>query len=351
MAASADEAFYGLKVKPFAAAADPRFFYHGTLHDAVVQQLLTAIRRREDVILLIGDSGLGKTTMCRVVLDQLDRRTLTSHVADPVATPEGLLAQILVDFGVLSWKEAARGSATRPELRTALQSFVDSLGPLGATAIVVVDEAQSLPADVFEEVRTLCEAAHASSRLQVVLVGQHALSALLRRKENRALRQRVAACITIEPLAPEEIGDYIAHRLGVAGNARVEFKHEALAHIYEATGGVPGVINRLCDRVLTRACRSGTDVITDAIVESAASDLDLGAPLSGLLTTLARVTAALFVIAFLLIGAAMAGWVFRDALARSVLNWQLTPAPPDAPRRLPQPLVPPPTQAVERPPA
>lgn len=336
--ASAGDAFYGLHEKPFGESPDPRFFYHSTPHDAVVQQLLTSIRRREGLVVLTGDPGLGKTTVCRVILDQLDRRTLTSLVASRIETPEQLLTQMLVDLGVLSWDDAARRTASRQDLRTTLQSFVESLGPLGASAIVFVDDAEQFQPPVFDEIRMLCEAAHVSSLLQVVVVGEGALAQRLRRKENRALQQRVAVRATLSPLPREEVSDYIAHRLGVAGSPRVEFDEAAIDRIAALSGGVPRAVNRLCDRALAHGHQSSAGVITDALVDAAAEDLDLGGPLWRTSVVLGRVAAALFVGAFVIVGAATAAWVFRDALARAVTAWRMIPAAPEAPRRQPAPL-------------
>src|SRR5262249_30066297 len=156
----------------------------------------------------------------------------TSLVTDPFVTGEDLLKTILVDFGVASRQELARGDATRHELSTTLLSFVESLAPLQASAIVIIDEAQNLPPDVLEQVRILAEAAAASSLLQVVLVGQPGLNTLLRRRAFKTLQQRVTVRCTLLPLPPDEVDGYIMHRLGVAGGRRVEFDHRAIERIY-----------------------------------------------------------------------------------------------------------------------
>src|SRR5262249_56812786 len=136
-AADPYEPFYGLHEKPFALSTDPRFFYHSTPHDAVSQRLLTAIRDREGLVVLTGDIGASKTTLCRTVFEQLDRRTLTSLVDDPFISGEELLKTVLADFGVMSRDELAHGPfATRHGLSTTLQAFVESLAPLQAGAVV-----------------------------------------------------------------------------------------------------------------------------------------------------------------------------------------------------------------------
>lgn len=319
------EAFYGFHEAPFALSTDPRFFYHSTPHDRVCQQLLTAIRKREGLVVLTGEIGAGKTTLCRTVIEQLDRRTLTSLVTDPFVTGEDLLKTILTDFGVLSRDELARESqATRHELSTTLISFVESLASLQASAIVIVDEAQNLPPDVMEQVRILAEAAEASASLQVVLVGQPPLEALLRRRELKGLHQRVTVRCRLEPLPADEIDGYVIHRLAVAGSGpRLEFDGPALERIYRLSQGVPRVVNLIGDRALARGAEASASVIDEALVDLAAEDLDLGEPRS-LVRGLAERAAAVAVLALcMIVGGGLAAWMFRDAFARAIAQWRI----------------------------
>src|SRR5262249_33948836 len=165
--------------KPFSLSTDPRFFYHSAPHDAACQQLLTAIRDRSGLVVLTGDLGTGKTTLCRVVVEQLDRRTLTSFIGDRCPSGEALLRRVLADVGV-GGEEGARGFAgTSRDLIVTVRSFVESLASLEARAVVIVDETQQQTPEVLEQLRTLCEAADASSHLQVILVGQPTLTGVL----------------------------------------------------------------------------------------------------------------------------------------------------------------------------
>ncbi len=317
------ENFYGFTEKPFALSTDPHFFFHSTLHDAVAQQLLTAVRRREGLVVLTGDIGTGKTTLCRTVVEQLDRRTLTSFVSDPFVTGEDLLKTILVDFGVASRAELARGDATSHELSTTLLSFVDSLSQLEASAIVIIDEAQNLPPDVIEQIRILAEAGEASSLLQVVLVGQPALTTLLRRREYASLQQRVTVRATLMPLPPDEIDGYIMYRLAVAGSSpRVHFNQPALERIYRLSRGVPRVINLICDRALARGFEASASVIDAALIDAAAEDLDLGEPRSGVRNIASNALAIVALAVCMLFGAGLAAWVFHDAFARALALWR-----------------------------
>lgn len=331
--ASGYETFYGLQEKPFTLSTDPRFFYHSTPHDAVSQRLLTAIREREGLVVLTGDVGAGKTTLCRTVIEQLDRRTLTSLVVDPFLSGEDLLKTVLADFGVMSRAELAGGAlTTRQQLSTTLQSFVESLAPLGATAVVIIDEAQNLPPDALEQVRSLTEAAEATSLLQVILIGQPALTALLRRSANKPIHQRVTVRAALDALPADEIGGYVMHRLAVAGSGpRVEFADPALARLFQLSQGLPRVVNLLCDRALARGHEAAVGVIDAALVDGAAEDLDLGEPRSAIGALARRAVTLAAIVLCVLLGAGVAAWVFRDALGRTVAQWQHARSAPNAP--------------------
>src|SRR5262245_53536598 len=169
------EPFFGLHEKPFSLSADPRFLFRSPAHAPAFDELQAGIRRREGLIVLTGEIGMGKTTLCRAVLQNLDRRTFAAFVADPFASREDLLKTLLVDFGVTSMGELARGrfhGASRSDLSYPLYEFLDSLVPLQAFAVVVIDEAQNLSLPLLEEIRVLSELERREKLLQVVLVGQ-----------------------------------------------------------------------------------------------------------------------------------------------------------------------------------
>ncbi|MBI4521122.1 MAG: AAA family ATPase, partial [Gemmatimonadetes bacterium] len=136
------EPYYGLLEKPFSLSADPRFLYRSPSHAPAFDDLDAAIRRREGLIVLTGDIGTGKTTLCRAVLDQLGRKTFSTFVPDPFVTRNDLLKMILIDFGVMSIDDLRSGPmqrASRPDLSYPLYEFLDSLVPLQAFAVLVID--------------------------------------------------------------------------------------------------------------------------------------------------------------------------------------------------------------------
>jgi type II secretory pathway predicted ATPase ExeA len=322
--------FYGFAENPFALAPDPRFFFHSTPHDEAIQRVLTAIRQREGLVLLTGETGVGKTTLCRTVIEQLDRRTLLSFVSDPSLTGEELLKTILSDFGVVSRDELARGpAATRHELSTTLQYFVESLAPLEASAVVIIDEAQNLAADVLEQVRILGESADANRLLQVILVGQPGLVPMLRRPEYKSLHQRITVRAALTPLPAEDVGGYIAHRVTAAGG-HVDFDAAAVERVYWLSHGLPRAINLLCDRALARGAEAAAPAIGAPLIAAAADDLDVEAPRSPLRLFAVRAAAIIALVLCMLIGAGVAAWMFRGTVQRTVGRWMNAPA--SAPR-------------------
>ena len=277
------EPFYGLGEKPFSLSPDPRFLFKSPAHAPAFDDLLAGIRRREGLIVLTGEIGTGKTTLCRSVLQHLDRRTFAAFVADPFVSREDLLKKLLVDFGVVSSGDLARFSgASRSDLSYPLYEFLDSLVPLQAFAVVVIDEAQNLSVPLLEEIRILSELERREKLLQVVLVGQPELRAKLKLPEMRQVDQRVSAYCELSPLDAASISGYVTHRLDVAsqGGSRVAFTPAALAAIYEGSSGVPRLINRICDRALQRAFSAGEMQIDIDVVRSAVAVLGLSTAVS-----------------------------------------------------------------------
>jgi general secretion pathway protein A len=277
------EPHYGLKEKAFSLSADPRFLYLSPAHAPAFEELLNGIRRREGLIVLTGEIGTGKTTLIRSVLQHLDRRTFTAFVPDPFVSREDLLKMLLVDFGVVSLADLKRGSlagASRPDLSYPLYEFLDSLVPLQAFAVLIIDEAQNLPLTLLEEIRILSELEQREKLLQVVLVGQPELKTHLKMPQMRQVDQRVSVRCELSALGLSEVGKYVRHRLSVASEdgSHVQFTDGAINTLFKASGGVPRVINLICDRALQHGHRHKTTLVESALINEAAKSLGIAEP-------------------------------------------------------------------------
>jgi type II secretory pathway predicted ATPase ExeA len=276
------ESYFGLAEKPFSLNADARFVYESPTYIATRDALLAGIRRREGLVVLTGQIGTGKTTLCRAALSSLGRNTYSSLVPDPFASREDLLKMMLIDFGVMSIQELTTGSlrqASRTELGYLLSEFLDQL-PRDAFAIVIIDEAQNLSSPLIEETRILSDTFGANGQLQIVFVGQPELHAKLKSPEMRQVDQRVCGYHRLAPMTPDAVSGYIQHRLRTAGMrpGQVLFPAEIIDSLSGRTGGVPRLINRVCDRALMlahdkRAENVDREILDTALLEVGAATL------------------------------------------------------------------------------
>jgi general secretion pathway protein A len=277
------EDYYGFDEKPFSLTPDPKYLFKSASHANAFELLQYAIRRREGFVVITGDIGTGKTTLCRALLEQIDRKTFTALVLNPFLAEEDLFRLVLQEFGVVSREEIKRGRLARvskAELIETLNEFLLSLQRLGAQALLIIDEAQNLPLQVLEQIRILSNLETEKEKLlQIVLVGQSNLKDLLRRPELRQLDQRVSIRYDLKPLSKEETSSYVQHRLSVAGGgAAVTFSPKALSLVHRYTSGIPRLINLLCDRSLLSGFSAHTNRIAPAFVDSAAASLELERP-------------------------------------------------------------------------
>jgi type II secretory pathway predicted ATPase ExeA len=333
------ETFYGLHEPPFGLSTDPKFLYHSASHDRVAQELLTAIRRRDGLVVVTGPLGAGKSMLCRVITEEVDRRTLTSVVFGPITSLDDLLRTILVDFGVISREDLVRApqAATREGLTATLQSFLTSLEILEASAMVIIDEAQHLPIEVLQGLPSIALDGDWARTLQLVLVGEPSLTRMLKRREMRGLSRVVATRAQLGPLTADEMPGYVMHRLGVAGaqRSRVDFADAALKQIFELSGGLPRRVNLLCARALALGAAASASVISTELVEAASTDLDLReSPRDARPVMRTLLTSFAFVL-LMAVGAAAALWVFHDAVARTIIQWERLPQVAEPQRSLP----------------
>jgi type II secretory pathway predicted ATPase ExeA len=335
------ELFYGLNENPFAALPDIRFLYHSAAHDRVAQDLLSAVTRRDPFAVVVAPRGMGKTMLCRAVIEQLDHRTLTSFVTQPPASIEELFQTVLVDFGVTRREDLSRGelvNASRSDLAAALRNFLLSIAALQAFAVVVIDDADRLSREVLAQLPLLSDCGTDAEGegirlLQIVLAGEPPLHTALQARALSAINRGAPVRATLGPLASDEVAEYVLHRVVTAGaGTRVDFDDAAIARIYELSGGIPGTVNALCAAALVEGHRLSMSTVDEPMVNAAAADLEIGAPGSWRATFIRQRVVPVITLALLsLAGAAIAAYAFRGDIRDIVTRWEARPTPPEPP--------------------
>ena len=270
------EAFFGFVERPFSLTPDPRYYFRSRSHGRAFDALSAGISRRESLLLITGDLGVGKTTLCRTFVALLERKTRAALVGNSLLSPEDLLRLLLQDLGAIA-KDEVHGrlvGATRAELQQMFDQFLLRLRSNQDGAVLIIDEAHSLPSATVEQIVQL--AALESNRekvLQILLAGQPAVAggpAL-----PRALDERLATRARLLPLERDECERYVHHRLTIAGGAGVTFSQRAIEVIHGLSGGVPRLVNLLAERALQEGAVLGARRIEPGLIESAASALQL----------------------------------------------------------------------------
>ncbi len=263
--------FFHFTDEPFKITPDPKFFFLSRQHEEVLEALLYGINQRKGFMALIGDIGTGKTTVCRALLNRLDKSIDTSVILNPMLSVQELLEAINDDFGNRSVvKDTVKGQMD------ALYDFMIRRLRFRKNAVVIIDEAQHLSVEAMEMLRMLSNLEREDKKLmQIVFLGQRELESKLISPELRQLNQRIGIRYFLGPLSHKETYEYIIHRLNLAGGAGfVQFEEKALARIYRYSQGVPRVINILCDRALLETFASKGRLVTAMIVEHAHDDIE-----------------------------------------------------------------------------
>ncbi len=264
-------AFFGLNEKPFSITPDPRYLYLSERHAEAMAHLLYGINEAGGFVQLTGEVGTGKTTIVRSLLAQAPKNAEIALILNPRMTAPEFLLTICEEVGI-----GVPDSATQ-----SLKDLVDILSQYllrahagGRRVVVVVDEAQNLAPEVLEQVRLLTNLeTNTQKLLQIILIGQPELRELLARNELRQLAQRITGRYHLSPLSAEETTAYVRHRLRVAGATADIFNRFALEEIYRLSGGVPRVINVICDRALLGGYSLDRHRITGPLVRNAASEV------------------------------------------------------------------------------
>ncbi|HKI73959.1 MAG TPA: AAA family ATPase [Pseudomonadales bacterium] len=261
--------YFGLKDSPFSIAPNPQFLYMSERHREALAHLLYGIKSDGGFILLTGEVGTGKTTICRCLLAQVPEDVDTAFVLNPKLTAIELLATICDDLAI-SYPEGA----SIKTLVDRLNDFLLESYSNGRRTVLIIDEAQNLSIDVLEQLRLLTNLeTNQRKLLQIILLGQPELLDILDRKELRQLAQRVTARFHLDALSRDEVTAYIRHRFEIAGGHELPFRANAIAHIYRLSAGIPRLINLICDRSLLGAYASDQRRVTRQIVDRAAAEI------------------------------------------------------------------------------
>jgi general secretion pathway protein A len=261
---------FNLTEKPFSITPDPRFLYMSARHREALAHLLYGLGEGGGFVQLTGEVGTGKTTLCRCLLDQVPEHVDIALVLNPKVTATELIATVCDELGI----EYPEGNTSIKSLTDALNRYLLDAYARDRRTVLIIDEAQNLSAEVLEQVRLLTNLETSTQKLlQIVLIGQPELRTLLARDDMRQLSQRVTARYHLDPISREEAGAYIKHRLQICGTTQTVFNKRAVDKIQQLSGGVPRLINVLCDRSLLGAYVEGNAQVDPKVVKKAAHEV------------------------------------------------------------------------------
>jgi len=261
--------FFGFKERPFQLVPNPAYLFLSRSHEEAMAHLIYAISQGDGFVEITGEVGTGKTTLCRALLENLDKFTEAAYIFNPKLDSLQLLKTINDEFGIPSEGDNLKG------LIDNLNAFLMKKKVEGKKVIVMIDEAQNLTQDVLEQLRLLSNLETTTSKLlQIILVGQPELSEMLDSHELRQLGQRITLSCHLTPLTYRETRDYIQHRIQVASQKpEVTFAGGAYRAIYKYSGGIPRLINIACDRALLTAFGLNRKNITGMLAKASLREL------------------------------------------------------------------------------
>ncbi len=264
------QSYFGLAEAPFSIAPAPRYLYMSQRHQEALAHLLYGVNGDGGFVLLTGEVGTGKTTICRCLLEQIPETCDVAYIFNPKLTVEELLSTICIEFGI-----------SYPAGNSSIKVFVDCINAhlldahaKGRHAVLIIDEAQNLSPDVLEQMRLLTNLETSERKLlQIILLGQPELAAMLERPELRQLAQRIVARYHLGPLTKPEVAAYVRHRLEVAGAQHPLFPPALMGRLHRLSNGVPRVLNVLCDRALLGAFVQGKERVDRTTLAQAAREV------------------------------------------------------------------------------
>lgn len=304
--------YFQLKQSPFSIAPDPRYLFMSERHREALAHLLYGVGSGGGFVLLTGEIGAGKTTVCRCFMEQIPENCQLAYIFNPKLSVEELLLSICEEFRIA----VAPGVASVKGYVDAINAHLLASHAQGKNNVLIIDEAQNLSAAVLEQLRLLTNLETSERKLlQIILIGQPELRAMLARPELEQLAQRVIARFHLGSLTAEETASYVRHRLAVAGiTAQTPFAPRLMAQIHALSKGVPRRINLLCDRALLGAYVENQPQVTRQILRRAAEEVfaEEGKPAAGRGLRWPHV----------------AGGVLAGAVVTAALAWQFMPRPP-----------------------
>jgi general secretion pathway protein A len=262
--------YYGLTEPPFDITPNPRFLFYSAKHREAYNHLLYGIRERKGFVQLTGEVGAGKTTLCRAMLEQLDDNYSTALILNPILNADELMKAVATEFGL-----DVRGM-DRLDTIARINDFLLWNVEQGKETVLIIDEAQNLTEELLEQVRLLSNLETDNRKLlQIVLMGQPELRDRLNSHNLRQLRQRITVRYHLSPLNQDEISHYIQHRLQVSGaNGAPRFTKPALWRIHHYSGGIPRLVNAVCDKALLAGFVNQREELGYRVVGAAIRDLE-----------------------------------------------------------------------------
>lgn len=300
------EEYYGLTEPPFSLTPDPKYFYRSEAHNRAFELLKYGIQRREGFMMLYGDIGAGKTTICRAVLDTIESNISTALLLNPFLSETDLLRAILTDFGV---PNSRNEPPSKQDLINSLNEFLLCINEKGGRAVVLLDEAQNIPMATLEQLRILSNLETSKEKLlQIVFAGQLNLLDVISQPKLRQLAQRISIKCELSSLSQHEVADYLRHRLAIAGapSSGVSFTDDGAKEVFEYSGGIPRLINLIADRSLLAGMAQGMRAIDRKPVKEAVKTLQLQKPKSSAKAARAQIVSARQVAVVLVLSVALA---------------------------------------------
>ncbi|NWF57721.1 MAG: AAA family ATPase [Syntrophaceae bacterium] len=308
--------YYRFSEEPFGLHPDPKFLYLAMSHYKALTAMMSGIKEKKGLILVTGEVGGGKTILIHALLKDLSKNIKTAFIFNPRFDFKSLLKTILLDLELPIDKK----EESVPRLLEQFKEYLQARAKRDEMVVIIIDEAQGLEDDVLEEVERLSALVPSGSRvLQILLVGQPELETKLNLEKFRVLRGKIAVHSQITPLTREEGRGYIKHRLKLVGrNASEVFTSEAMKRVWHFAGGIPRVMNLICDRALLIGYSNSGTIVDSKIIDQAIQDYDYlqpGKPAFRGWGLSRRIGYAMILGLFILIGAGAGGYflLHRDS--------------------------------------